>query len=559
MALGKASSKIKKIKESKKLIITGGLITSLAIVGIIIGIILFKEPPKGGILIVGITGNKIEVIDPLLSKDSGEEILIWQVAETLFEDEYIGDSEGTHITNNLAIGYEWDTNHTEFTCFLREDVKFHDGTPFNAQAVKWNFDRISQIIDPSNPFKYWWGYLFFLPDGRLIINKTQVLDSYTIKFVLNDVFIPFQAFLTHITTSILSPIATPANRTLQLETDELIGTGPFMFEGYDLNTNVTLYSNQNYWGTRPKIDKIIFATFSGNLTTRCDHLWNAFLTKKIHMIDQDLILHSNKSIESLKTNQDIIIREKPIKNYKFVGMDTKLINTTMRKAISYAIDYSSILKVLPNNVKPKSLIPEGIKYSNTTAFDIPYYNISKARQVLIDAGWPGIEGLTANNNITIGNEWEQLVTNGIPLATYNVSYIPWHIPTEAMTRYFPDNLKQIGVNVKRQTAAPCQLYTLGWTYDYDDPHNGIFIDYHSKWTLVNLNNSVIDQWIEDGMKEIDPILREQIYFNIQKRLIEEIYPIINIVSHLNLEIHASSLKGWQLNPFKILLKTVYFV
>ena len=555
----KKKRKLPKIEAFKKPIIIGGTIAALAIAGIVSAIIIFKEPPKGGTLILGITGNKIETFDPLMYKDSGEHILLCQVAETLFEYEYNDDTGTTRIINNLAIDHNWNTNHTELTCFLREGVKFHDGTPFDAAAVKWNFDRIFQIIDPSNPFKYWWGYLFFLPNWNWIINKTQVIDPYTIRFVLNDIFVPFLAFLTHPTTSILSPTATPANETMVVETDKLVGTGPFRYNEYDPNVNISLSRNPNYWAVKPKIDKIVFSAFPGNLTTRLDGLYNALLTKKIHMVDHDFIIHSNRSIESLTNNPGIMVQEKSITNYKFIGMDTKLVNTTMRKAISYAIDYSNILKVSSNTITPRSIIPEGIKYSNITAFEVPYYNISKARKILIDVGWPGTENLTANDNITAGNEWEQLVTSGNSLASYNLSYIPWHIPTEGISRFFPDNLKQIGINLTRQIIGNSQLYTLGWNYDYNDPHNGIFIDYHSKWTLVGLNDSDIDQWIEDGMRETDPVLREKIYFDIQKHLTEEIYPIINAISHLNLEIYYSNLKGWHLNPFKTLLKTVYFV
>jgi ABC-type transport system substrate-binding protein len=548
-----------KIKEFKKFIITGGLVASLAIVGLVSGIMIiffFEEPPQGGTLIVGITGNKIGTFDPLIYVDSGEHILLTQVTETLFEYEYIDGTGATRIINNLAIGSEWNANHTEFTCFLREGVKFHDGTPFDAAAVKWNFDRISQIISLSP-----WIYLFLLPDWRWIINKTQVIDPYTVKFVLNDIFVPFEALLTQPTTSILSPTSTPANNTMVIDTDKLVGTGPFIYNDYDPNVNITLSRNQNYWGLKPKIDKIVFAAFPGNLTTRLDSLYNALVTKKIHTVDNDFIFYSNRSIESFKNNQGITVKEKSITNYNYIGMNTKLINTTMRKAISYAIDYSSIVNIVSNTIIPRSLIPKGIRYSNTTAFDIPYYNISRARQILIDTGWPGTEELTANDNITAGNEWEKLVTKGIPLATYNLSYLPNQVPMEGMSRFFPDNLKQIGVNVTRQivgTTPYWQFLTLGWAYDYDDAHNGIYIDYHSKWTMWNLNDSNLDQWIEDGMREIDPILRKQIYYNIQEHLTEVIYPVINAISNLDFDIYTSNLMGWQLIPFKTLLKTVNF-
>lgn len=547
-----------KIKIRKKPIIIGGLIATVAIAGIVCGILIFMGTPKGGILNVGIT-HEITDIDPLLSDTAAEHIIIYQVTETLFENEY---SEGkSQIINNLAIGFNWSTNATEFTCFLRKGVRFHDGTPFNAVAVKWNFDRVPQIVDPSDIYGTFYGYLFFLPDGRWIINKTQVIDPYTLRFVLNDQFVPFRALLTHSATGILSPASTPADKTLHIQTDDIVGTGPFIYDGYNPNANMTLSTNQNYWGTKPKIDKVVLSLFP-NSTTRGDDLWYALLNKEIHMLDKDYFsTYSNRSIDLLKNDPEISIQESPARlNYRFIGMDNNKINTTMRKAISYAINYSQIVEIIPNTIKPKSPIPEGILYSNTTGIDIPYYNISKARQILIDANWPGTAGLTGNDNISSGNEWEKLVTKGTPLATYNLTYQSWRFFHEGESRPLPDNLKQIGINVTRQPwmTTAYQLITSGWIYDYNDPHNSMF-DYHSKTSSVYLNDSLIDEWIESGAKETDPILREKIYYNIQKRLIEDICPVIFTFSTLDFEVCVSNLKGFYFTQFKTLLKTVYFI
>jgi len=563
----KASSKRRfpNIKEFKKTIAVGGLIASLAIVGIISGIFIFSETPKGGILEVGIT-QSIEEIDPLIYSRFSEEIVINHVTETLFDNIYIDGKSQT--LPNLALDGNWSSDYLNFTCTLRKNVIFHDGTPFNAVAVKWNFDRITQIIDPSDPYMYWWGYLFLLPDGRWIVNKTLVLDSYTVKFVLNDVFVPFRELLTHTTTSILSPTSTPADKTLNIHTDNLVGTGSFTYDGYEPDVNMSLSPNQNFWGTKPKMDKVILTFYSPtNFTNRINILWNALLAGEIHMVDREFIkdlirFYPDRYIELIKGAPGITVQEKPTISYYYVFFYPKLVNSTMRKAISYAINYSNILEIVPNSITARSPIPEGIPYSNTTGIDIAYYNISKARQILIDEGWPGTAGLTANDNITAGNEWEQLVTNESPLARYNLSYYPWNPYTELSPIPFPDNLKQIGVNVSCQpiwSGAPAQLETLMWMYDYNDPHNGM-LDYHSKWTLwTDFNVSALDELIEEGIKETNSTLRKGIYYNIQKLIIEEICPIIFTFSARNLDIYVSNLIGWQIFPFKIVFKTVYFV
>ena len=173
---------------------------------------------------------------------------IIQVTETLFDFDYSGKQPILIIV--LAKSYKWnDTdNPTELTCSLRKGVKFHDGTPFNATAVKWNFDRIHRLVE------VWYGYILRLPDGRWIVNETQIVDEYSVRFVLNEPFVPFLQLLTHTITSILSPKSTPANKTINIETETLVGTGPFTYDGYESHNNITLTPNPHYWGKKPNIN-----------------------------------------------------------------------------------------------------------------------------------------------------------------------------------------------------------------------------------------------------------------------------------------------------------------
>ncbi|MFX1327701.1 MAG: ABC transporter substrate-binding protein [Promethearchaeota archaeon] len=543
--------KIPKIKEYKKSITIGGIIGTLAIAGLVIGIVIFPEASKRGRLIAGVSLD-IHNIDTLLAHE--DRYICNQIAETLFENDYSGAT--SRIIHNLAIGSDWSLNATELTCYLRDDVKFHDGTSFNATAVKWNFDRIYNLIDLTVIFDY----LFLFPDGRWIVNETRVLDEYTVKFVLNAPYVPFQQLLTHHSTGILSPTSTPFNRTISKHTEKLIGTGPFIYGSYIPNVNLTLYPNQNYWGQKPKIDEFVVLIYSSG-----EDLWNDFLGKEIDMLFPMFFTRNpNISINTLITDPDFIIPETFSTNYRYIAMNNKLINLTMRKAISYAINYSYMVEeILPPAVRARSPIPEGILYSNTTAFEVPNYNITKARQILIDELGPfnsRVASLTANENITAGNEWERLVTEGVEIAKYTLDYKPGHRVLEGLATPVPDNLKQIGIKVILSTnwSFPYQLFTSGWPYSYNDPHDAM-INYYSTTNWVQLNDSYIDKWIEEGVKETNPNLRKQIYYKIQERVIEELYAYIWAFSARGSFVYVSDLRGWQSNPFKLSLKTVYFV
>ena len=543
--------KVPKIAEVKKPLMIGGIVAAVAIAGIVIGInIIDGDQIIGGTLIVAI-GEDYTHNDPIQGRWA---FINTQIVETLFESEYT--SHGSQIIYNLATGEEWSEDYLNYTCTLREEVEFHDGAPFNATAVQWNFDRMAHHhVDPN---EYLFSYLFFLPDGRPIINKTQVVDNYTVRFVLNEVFVPFPQLLTHFTTSIVSPRSTPFNTILSVGSEELVGTGPFKFGNFTAGVNLTLVRNPNYWDQNlPIVDKLMFSIYDD------DDLKNDFLEKKIHFLQPSLSA-INITLDTIIDDPKFTVKELVPTSYQFIAVDNSKINLTMRKAISYAINYSYILKELRKRasdpyIRFKSFIPEGILYSNTSAFNVPYYNISKARQYLIDEGWPGTGALIADENISPGNDWEQLVTDGTPIAIYTLD--SWGSPDfwiNITLDPIPNYLKQIGVEVIFQPYwFPNDMFIAGWTYDYNDPSNDPFY-YHSKWNEMNLNDSQIDQYIEDGIKETNPVTRKQIYYDFQEYLIEDIYPYIWTTHRIKYFVWVSNLREVQVDPFKILFKTAYF-
>ncbi|MFX1357992.1 MAG: ABC transporter substrate-binding protein, partial [Promethearchaeota archaeon] len=255
------------------------------------------------------------------------------------------------------------------------------------------------------------------------------------------------------------------------------------------------------------------------------------------------------------------VQESMLPNYRYVGMNNNSINITMRKAISYAINYSDLVEYVTEGrgIQVRSPIPAGCLYSNTTAFDLPEYNITHARKLLKDAGWPGTATLNANDNVSAGNEWEMLVINDTPLETYNFSYFdnPLHLRHAVV---LPEYLKQIGIKLEKDhnSSFNSQIFIFGWVLDYNDPHNALYstFDYYN---FMELNDSLIEEWMNDGIKETNTTIREQIYYNIQERIIEVLYPVAWTCSPFKYEIHVSNLKAFQPNPYKTVLKNAYFV
>lgn len=556
----KASSKRRfpNIKEFKKTIAGGGLIASFAIVGIISGIIIFRETPKVDILYflgygLPYTLDPIDVTDP---KDSD---VINLVAEGLFDID-----ENSEIIKCLATGYEWSTDDLNLTCTLREGVKFHDGTPFNAIAVKWNFDRVYRLLANISFF-----YLWLLPDGRPIINKTQVLDDYIVKFILNAPYAPLLSLFSSTYSYIVSPTSTPADDFIDSGTGGLVGTGPFIYDFY-ADYNVTLYANPHYWGGKPKIDKLIVLVPTKSVE-------EALLSDEIHI--KKAVDFNESTLNSFRNNPLFTVSDPiPFPFLDFIVMNNKLINITMRKAISFAINYSNYL-YSNKYIHAKGPIPESILYHNITGIDVPYYNISVARRVLKDENWPRTDQLTVNNNISAGNEWELLANSSTPLAIYNYSACyNWPHSIWYADRIIED-LKQIGVKVEPFNLSVAEWFCINyewggyhrnmielgynfWVADYNDPSNFITEFYTNKRLGENMgqvNDTLVQEWLEDAVIETDATVRRQLYYNIQKRLVEEVYPNIWLNSWTRTDIYVSNLRGWYPHPFKDTLKLVYFV
>ncbi|MHA1986834.1 MAG: ABC transporter substrate-binding protein [Promethearchaeota archaeon] len=539
----------KKLKDLKKPLIGGGLIGAVAIAGIVSGILIWSslERPYGGTFIMGYSGG-LDRIDPLLNADT---FIISQIAEPLFT-EMINQSSGyRENVPHLAKEGIWSSDGLNFTCILREGIEFHDHTQFNATAVKWNFDRLHRLlINMSYP------WMWYHSDWTLVLNRTEILGEYTVRFVLNKPFVPFRSLLTYPQAYIVSPASTPDDRFLDVFSEQIIGTGPYIYDSNEVYVNTTIIANNNYWDTpKPIMDKLIFIpynTIEGN---------ERFFAKETHYA-----VGNDSYFEEYSSDPTIVVDEFIGAEYDYLGMNNIRVNLTMRKAISYALNYSSILEVRDlishgSQIRCRSPLPLGTLYANWEDYDLPYYNVTRARQVLKELNWPGTENLTANNNITSGNEWEAIANSPSPLGIYNITYvIGWESIVIVLPPIITENLKQIGVKVETFPltwgehwgnifTGKTDLWWIGWMIDYNDPANtlnalfSVNSDGHSNFQQTN--DTQVQQWMEEGVIETNPLIRRQLYYNIQKRLIEEVYPFAWLYSPVWYDVYRSNLRGWE--------------
>ena len=543
----------------KKQYITIGIVAIIAIAGVS-GVVVYMNMPKGGKFVFGVMYGPVD-LDPHQAWDSASIDVIHAVVEGLLDVD-VADPD-LAIIPNLATSYSWSTDSKEITFVLRQGVKFHDGTDFDATVVKWNFDRLYGLIDEVQLAELW-----LLPTAEWIIKETVVVDTYTVKIVLNEPYAPLLGLLASWSAYFMSPAATNKTALIDTATGDLVGTGPYIYDGTEAEVEVSFTPNPNYWDGKPAVDDMIFA-----IITDADAKNAALLTGEISLIDSAML----SMIPTFEADPNIqVVDAAPSLSIQYLGINNELIPVEMRKAICYALDYDYIIDELMQGyaMRMTSPIPKGILYHND-AFDYPVLDLTIARQALLDANWPGTEGLTVTDDAA----WVAKAASSTPLATYNYTYNIGNEMREDMLIVCQDNFGKIGVAItdsgmtwgeyiKRGYEVGdlhrnmLELWWLGWIPDYNDPSN--FINMLMTNTAIasnmaKINDAQLQSWMEAAVTEIDPAARKVLYDNIQQRCAEVIYPwCYGYVSDAPW-CGVANLRGYQQNAMKDVFDTIYFV
>ena len=561
----------------RKKVLAVSLVVIIFLALTITGLILFfvlPEPdvpyvPEEVTLVVGTMHGPVD-LDPQVARDSESIAVIDQVCEGLFAYN-LSDPEMV-IIPNLALSGTWNPVATEFSCILRQGVTFHDGISFNADAVIFTWDRMAWALNTTGTNTdgiTQVAELYEFPDGTPIVSSITRNGDYSITFNLARPYVPFEALLCFSASYILSPNSTPAMAYIDTTTGDIVGTGPFVYDNYAADFNVTFHAFEDYWKGRSQIDNLIFsiitdanardaALFTGHIDILPDpqtsSLWLLYYAEGID------IVYGGLSLET-----------------QYLGMNNRLINATIREAISYAFDYNYLIDVIRegNDVRMESPIPEGILYANWDDFNEAWYNVAAARTVMQSMGF-GI-GWAVWVESPDENKWQTAT-----FLTFNYTYNIGCSYQEDVLIILQDNLEKIGIAVEdagmtlgdfnnrmyeigNNTRNMLQIYWHGWSSEYNDPsnfinplftnrsvsHNGA--QYNGYTAAIEAGrdpmalNDNVQLLMEAGLSEPDSVAREAIYDRIQELLIEHDLPwVFGYVSRRH-DAWVSNLHGYQAN------------
>nr|CBH39796.1 ABC transporter, solute-binding protein [uncultured archaeon] len=490
------------------------------------GIILGDNPFPGGTITAEMIFWK-QTVDP------AEGWIGWFVRKPGIYETLFANNENMVLTPELATGYE-QVSDTEWEISLREDVTFHDGTPFNADAVVYSFER--GVLDESNSRHT--GYDF--------IDSVEKKDEYTVTITTKEPYAPLIASLADPVTSIVSPEAD------DLDTNA-VGTGPFKLIDYDPDVEILkLERNDNYWGGQVKLENATMY-YSKEPKTRSDMLegGEVDIARNIPKIEADII--------DGKPDLEVISKE-TMRTY-FMYVNTKkapLDNVKVRQAINYAINRDQIVEnPLISGVAAKSVFPSGLPWSANEVLTGYSFNEAKALSLLAEA----------NITDTDGDGW--LDYNGEPFELTIKTYTS-RPELEPTINLIAEQLKEIGIKASAQTRETGLLKEeVGKDGNYDlalwawgvaptgDPD--YFLKNHfdstgkyAGWT--GYNNPEVDRLIEEGRTTFDYDTRWDIYKQVQEQILADSPEIF--VFYLNELVGLNTrVKGYVIYPNEITFLT----
>ena len=283
----------------------------------------------------------------------------------------IGFNEKMEQIPQLAEKWDASPDARVYTFHLRKGVKFHDGTPFNAAAVKANFDRVR---NPENKLKRYTLYK--------IISQIDVIDDSTVRFTLSEPFGAMIATFAHPAGGINSPAA--VEKYGKDYGKNPVGTGPYKFVEWVPNDHITMVKNPDYWdkNNAAKVDKIIVKPVPED-GTRIAMLQKGdaqfinpvpYIQAEVVKGDRNLSLASTEAVYTFWVAMNV--QKKPFNDLR------------VRQAMNYAINKEAIIKaVLRGHGKPADspLAPRVWGYTPVKTYP---YDPAKAKALLAEAGYP---------------------------------------------------------------------------------------------------------------------------------------------------------------------------
>ena len=416
-----------------------------------------------------------------------------------------------------------------YTIKLNEGIKFHDGTDFNAAAVKASIER--QLEPNRNSDMPYASFVFGEEAAGNGVETVEAVDDYTVKITMRAASAPF---VKNLAMALASPIVAPS--AIEAATDgqaitNPVGTGPYKFVDWTKGASVTLVANEDYWGEAPKTKNLVFKIIAeGNtrltslINGECDIISSVDPSSVDQIVDGGFELFSEDGMTI---------------NYMAFNTETgKCTDQEVRKAIAQAINVEEMVKsiygdyaTVANSVMPAWMAPYTKDVKQTA------YDPEAAKKTLADKGITSLQCIT----YTTARPYNQ--KGGSDLANMIQGYLSAVGVDVSITQYDWTTYK-----TKVQTD-PYDICFYGWTGDNGDPDNFMNLLADTNWSM-NVAHWQDDEYkalIAEGLKTPDGDERDAIYLQCEEMVAEK-QPWVLISHSKNLLGYSPKVKDFYYHP-----------
>lgn len=483
-------------------------------------------------IVVGLQAEPV-ALDPAQLSDYNSS----RAAMPMFEGLVRFADGSTEIEPALAESWEVSDDGLTYTFTMREGVTFHDGTPVDAEAAKFAFER---QIDPDHPF-HDTGEFAYADFTLGMIASVEAPDARTLRVTLEYPFAPFLANMAMHAASLVSPAA--VEQYGRDFAQNPVGTGPYRFVSWQRGTELVLERNPDYWRGAPEIGRLVYRPIAEDQARLA-----ALETGEIDFT-------VNLPVDDLPR-----LREDP--RFRFeeqAGMHTWYLvfnvtkepfdNPLVRQAVAHAIDRQAIVEVLlggTGELAQNFLPPVVWGYTE----DVPTYpyDPERAQELLAEAGYENgfeVEFWVPQS----GSGMQQPVAMGTVIQDY-LSRVGITVTLQQFE--WGTYLDRVIVPVEQAESVPA-MFEMSWIGDNGDPDNFLYILLSGEqfppngFNLGYYQNPELDELLRTARQTSAQEERTPLYEEAQRLVMTDL-PVLPVDHESQIVVMASDIEGFVPHP-----------
>lgn len=431
-------------------------------------------------------------LDPALVDDGESSKVMCQIYEGLLKFA----QDGTEVLPSLAKSWDISDDGLEYVFHLEEGVLFHDGTPFNAEAVKFNIER---QLPPKATAD--------MPYGEFVygsVANVEAIDELTVKVTLKE---PSTPFLNNLAMSMSAPMVSPT--ALEANNNNVnedpVGTGPFVFETWHKGQDILLKANENYWGEAPKASTIVFRFIPENSARAV-----ALTTGEVDIIDgidPTIVAQIEKGGKTVDKTEGM--------NISYLGYNTTRApfdNPEVRRALSQAVNVTELVDSLYQGyaTPATTILPSFVPGYSADVAQVAY-DAQAATAALAEAG------VSEVHIITYTNPRPYNPANGQALAEAIQTYYSKVGVTAKIDAYDWTTYKE------KIAAGDYDICFYGWIGDNGDPDNfmSLLMSEDATMNVARYKDATFNDMLAQALKTPNGPERNKLYADMEQYVADQ--------------------------------------